>query len=252
MDNTLHPTETTSSTCPAVPTISEQDRKLIERYQVQLVPVKEIQPSPENKEVYGPTNYDHDPALKLLVRSVKRLGLEEPLIITRDKFVLSGHRRLFAVQELGWPTVPVRFANITRADASDYHRLLTEYNPQRIKSVASTLSEKLLRTASTSDCGASWTEYHKAKGNPGISQMSVDGSKFSEEVGPRQQQFLAAAIRVIDALQGYWPLSVRQVHYKLLNRPPLTQTTKKKGERWRYKNNLACYNKLSSLLVSAR
>jgi hypothetical protein len=233
-------------------TISEQDRKLIERYEVQLVPVKEIQPSPENKEVYGPTNFDHDPALKCLVRSVERLGLEEPLILTQDKFVLSGHRRLFAVQELGWEKVPVRFANVTRADATDYHRLLTEYNPQRIKSVATTLSESLLRTTSAYDYGESWTEYHKAKGNPKIKLMTVTGEKFADEVGPRQQEFLAAAKRVIDELNSYWPLSVRQVHYKLLNKPPLTQTTKKKSNRWRYKNDLACYNKLSSLLVSAR
>jgi hypothetical protein len=233
-------------------TISEHDRNLIERYQVQLVPVKEIQPSPENKEVYGPTNYDHDPALKSLVRSVKRLGLEEPLILTQDKFVLSGHRRLFAVQELGWPQVPVRFANVTRADSTDYHRLLTEYNPQRIKSVATTLSESLLRSASRNDCGESWAEYHKAKGNPKIKLMMVAGSKFAEAVGPRQQEFLGSAKTVAEALKYFWPLSVRQVHYKLLNNPPLTQTTKKKGERWRYKNNLACYSKLSNLLVAAR
>lgn len=232
--------------------ISEQDRKLIERYQVQLVPVAEIKPSPENNEVYGATNYDNDAALKSLVRSIKRLGLEEPLILTQDKFVLSGHRRLFAVHELGWERVPVRFANVRREDATDYHRLLTEYNPQRIKSVAATLSESLLRSERDYDNGESWTEYHKAKGNPKIALMKVAGEKFSEEVGPRQREFLQAAQKVINDLHAYWPLSVRQIHYKLLNKPPLTQTNRKKNERWRYKNNLACYNKLSGLLVSAR
>jgi hypothetical protein len=224
----------------------------MERYRVQLVPVTEIQPSPENREIYGATNYDNDPALKCLVRSVKRLGLEEPLILTRDHYVLSGHRRLFAVRELGWEKVPVRFANVTRADEADYHRLLSEYNPQRIKSVATTLSESLLRATSNCDYGESWATYHKAKGTPKIKLMAVDGEKFAEEVGPRRQEFLAAAQKVIDQLSEYWPLSVRQVHYKLLNKPPLTQTTRTKSNRWRYKNNLACYNKLSGLLVSAR
>jgi hypothetical protein len=232
--------------------ISQQDRKLIERYKVQLLPITEIRPSPENSEIYGPTTYDHDPALGVLVRSIKRLGLEEPIIVTRDHYVLSGHRRLFAVLELGWKKVPVRFANVTRANETDYHRLLSEYNPQRIKSVAATLSESLLRTEEDSHDGHSWADYHKAKGNPNIKVMKVAGTKCAEEVGPRQQEFLAAAQEVIESLKDYWPLSVRQVHYKLLNNPPLTQTTKKKGERWRYKNNLACYSKLSSLLVSAR
>ena len=232
--------------------ISEHDRKLIERYKVQLLPVAEIRPSPENGEIYGPTTYDNDPALRFLVRSIKRLGLEEPLIVTQDKFVLSGHRRLFAVQELGWLKVPIRFASVSRADATDYHRLLSEYNPQRIKSVATTLSESLLRTEEDSHDGHSWADYRKAKNYPNIKVMQVAGKKSAEEVGPRQQEFLAAAQKVIDSLSAYWPLSVRQVHYKLLNNPPLTQTTKKKSERWRYKNNLACYSKLSSLLVSAR
>jgi ParB-like chromosome segregation protein Spo0J len=138
--------------------ISLHDGKLIERYQVRLVPVDEIRPSPENNEVYGPTNFDNDPALHALVRSVERLGLEEPLIITRDNYILSGNRRFFAVQELGWPEVPVRTANVTRADAADYHRLLTEYNPQRVKSVAAALSEQLLKSSDDGDDGKSWAE----------------------------------------------------------------------------------------------
>jgi hypothetical protein len=239
-----------TSLCAAA--ISEHDRKLIARYRVSLVPVAEIKPSPENTEVYGPTNFDHDPALASLVRSVKRLGLEEPLILTQDKYVLSGHRRLFAVQELGWVNVPVRFANVSRADASDYHRLLTEYNPQRIKSVAAVLSEALLKSSDDGDNGRSWADYHDAKRKPDMKLMQVKGEKPAEPVGPRQQEFLQAAQKVIQDLRQFWPLSVRQVHYKLLNNPPLTQTTKKANERWRYRNDLASYSKLSSLLVSAR
>lgn len=232
--------------------ISQLDRKLIARYSVQLLPVWEIQPSPENSEIYGPTTYENDPALRLLVRSIERLGLEEPLIVTRDKYVLSGHRRLFAVLELGWEKVPVRFANITRADATDYHRLLSEYNPQRVKTVATALSESLLRAEEDSGNGHSWAEYREAKGNPNIKMMNVAGEKFAEAVGPRQRPFLAAAQKVVSEMEAYWPLSVRQVHYKLLNDPPLTQTTKEKSERWRYKNDLPSYSKLSSLLVAAR
>ena len=232
--------------------ISEQDRKLIERYRVQLVPVAEIKPSPENNEVYGPTNFDNDPALHMLVRSVARLGLEEPLILTRDSYVLSGHRRLFAVQMLGWDRVPCRIADVTRADATDYRRLLTEYNPQRVKSVATALSEQLLKSSADGDDGRSWAEYHEARSNPDLKLMQVAGCKPAEPVGPRQQEFLAAAQKVITELRAYWPLTVRQVHYQLLNEPPLTQTTKDRNERWRYKNDQAGYKKCSDLLVSAR
>lgn len=239
-------------------TISEHDRKLLAKYTPLMVEVVKIKPSPENSEIYGAVNFDNDPALRALIRSIQRRGLEEPLILTDDHFILSGHRRFFAVQKLKWSKVPARYAGISRgdyADHADYHRLLTEYNPQRIKSVAATLSEKLLaadKDDDDDDDSESWTEYRKAKAKTTVQRMKVTGEKPIEDVGPRQREFLQAAQKVIEELNEHWPLSVRQVHYKLLNDPPLTQTTREGNEEWRYCNNMKCYNKLSSLLVMAR
>jgi hypothetical protein len=77
-----------------------------------------------------------NPALQSIVDSIERLGLEEPLIVTTDNYILSGHRRFVAVQHLGWAQVPVRFSKVRRDQSTDYHRLLAQYNPQRVKSVA--------------------------------------------------------------------------------------------------------------------
>lgn len=238
-------------------TISEHDRKLLARYTPRMVEVGKIKPSPENSEIYGAVNFDNDPTLHALIRSIQRRGLEEPLILTDDHFILSGHRRFFAVQKLKWTKVPARYAGINRgdyADSADYHRLLTEYNPQRIKSVAATLSEKLLAADKDDDDDDSrpWAEYQKRRAKTTVQRMKVTGEKPIEDVGPRQREFLQAAQKVIEELNEYWPLSVRQVHYKLLNDPPLTQTTREGNEEWRYCNNMKCYNKLSSLLVVAR
>jgi hypothetical protein len=48
---------------------------------------------------------------------------------------------------------------------------------------------------------------------------------------------------------GYWPLSDRQIHYRLLNLSPLRHS-KKPGSR--YVNNLACYKDLTNLLTRLR
>lgn len=232
--------------------ISDHGRKLLARYMPRLVAVSKIKPSPENAEVYGAVNFENDPALETLVRSITRRGLEEPLILTDDNFILSGHRRFFAIQQLKWKRVPARYAGVKRSDTPDYHRLLTEYNPQRVKSVAATLAERLLAAKEDEEDAESWTEYHKAKGKPRVQRMNVAGVKSIDDVGDRQAEFLRAAQTVIEQLRNYWPLSVRQVHYKLLNNPPLTQTTKDGNERWRYRNDMASYKKLCSLLVSAR
>lgn len=225
--------------------------KLLRRYAVKLVPIEQLKPSPENEEIYGPINFDTDPALQSTVDSIERLGLEEPIIVTADKYILSGHRRFVAVQHLGWEEVPVRFSKIRRDESTDYHRLLAEYNPQRVKSVAALLSEQFLK----SETYVSDDDFHARryeKGEVEAEFITVEGSKLVEPIGERQLEFLAAAVDVINRLRDFWPLTVRQVHYKLLNDPPLTQVTKERNERWRYRNDTASYNKLSSLLVSAR
>jgi len=98
----------------------------------------------------------------------------------------------------------------------------------------------------------SWAEYRERRGKLPQGRLVVRGTKNVDPIGARQVEFLKAVEHVINALVDYWPLTIRQVHYKLLNDPPLTQVTKNRNERWRYQNNLACYSKLSGLLVSAR
>ena len=233
-------------------TKSYHGRKLLERYRVQLVPVGDIRPSPENSEIYGQLDEHTDPALPMLIRSIERLGLEEPLILTQDHYILSGHRRFYALVKLGWSQIPVRLAAVTRADCQDYHRLLAQYNPQRVKSVASVLAETLLDSQDEPDDGESWAEYHEKKSKLKPDAMQVAGCKLVKDVGPRQQEFLTAAKKVIEELRPFWPVSDRKVHYKLLNDPPLTQVTKTRNERWRYRSDQASWKKLCDLLVSAR
>jgi hypothetical protein len=230
--------------------ISEQDGKLLERYKVTLLPADEIHPSPENEEVYGPIGED-DVAMPMLIRSIKRLGLEEPLILTRDHYILSGHRRFYALQKLGWPKIPVRLAAEARGESADYHRRLAEYNPQRVKSVAATLAEALLENeAGSSD---SWDTYEKKRAVVQTGHaLIVPKAKTVKDVGDRQVEFLEACQMVVNSLRAFWPVTIRQIHYKLLNSPPLTQATKDRKECWRYKNDKRSYAKLSDLLVSAR
>jgi ParB-like nuclease domain len=207
--------------------------ELLARYRVELVAVEDIKPSPENEEIYGVIDFESDPLLQTLVDSIDRLGLEEPIICTADGYILSGHRRVTAVKHLGWREVPVRFSRIRREDSTDYHRLLAQYNPQRMKSVAALLSEQFLKSDSYVS-NDDFTTYEYSKTDVEAEFITVKGNKFIDPIGDRQTEFLEATVRVINDLRPFWPLTVRQVHYKLLNNPPLTQTTKDRSERWRY------------------
>lgn len=67
-------------------------------------------------------------------------------------------------------------------------------------------------------------------------------------ITPAKYPLLHAAQQIITDLEPYWPVSVRQVHYALLNNPPLIHAAKP----GRYKNNRKCYDKIVELLARAR
>lgn len=224
------------------------------RYRVEYLPVGEIQPSPENDDLYG--EIQRDEQMVNLIDSIRRRGLEEPLLLTDDGFILSGHRRFHAVQELGWPEVPVRVCHdIRRHRSLDYHRDLMEYNPQRIKTAGSLLKEALLRDESPDDTYAAIEARNAAAMHVDADFMVVDGAKNVEPVSDRKREFLEAAQHVINDLHNYWPLSIRQIHYRLLNKPPLKLTPKRSkfpAEHYRYRNDAESYGALIRLLMSAR
>jgi ParB-like chromosome segregation protein Spo0J len=78
---------------------SANGKSKLDRYAVKFVPVDSITPSPENDEIYGPI--EHDDSMDNLIGSMRRKGMEEPILLTTDRFILSGHRRHYAAKWLG-------------------------------------------------------------------------------------------------------------------------------------------------------
>ena len=121
-------------------------------------------------------------------------GLEEPLILTADGYILSGHRRFAACRSL-MSVVPCRIKHDIRREGNpDYLKDLIAYNPQRVKSVGSLLREAILRDSATlADTQAAIRRVnatHKPTSEPDY--MEVDGYKEVGEIGPTRQPFLAA------------------------------------------------------------
>lgn len=76
--------------------------------------VGELKPNPINETIYN----DNPDALDELKKSIEQNGLLEPITITKSKLVISGHRRLQALTELGYETCECRvtyFSNTTLA-----------------------------------------------------------------------------------------------------------------------------------------
>ena len=106
----------------------------------------EIHPSPENDRIYRPVD-PTDSEIIALADSITQYGIREPLAITLDDYIVSGHRRYAAAKLAGLETVPCRVEPIRRTDDIDrFVLLLRENNRQRDKSLAEKLREEIITT----------------------------------------------------------------------------------------------------------
>ncbi len=85
-----------------------------------------LKPHPLNAALYGGEELD-----EALAESVRQCGILEPLTITRDDVILSGHRRLLAAAACDRITVP---CIVVDGDPLDLEWRLIESNRQRAKS----------------------------------------------------------------------------------------------------------------------
>jgi ParB/RepB/Spo0J family partition protein len=96
------------------------------------VQLSQIRINPVHDQIYT-TNEIED-----LVESMGKNGLLEPLIITPDKIIISGHRRYLAAKSLGWEEIEV---NIREVDEGNMEYTIVSANQHRRKKSAEVLNE---------------------------------------------------------------------------------------------------------------
>ena len=94
--------------------------------------LEKINPHPLNEKIYGNDKVQQDE----LKKSIEMLGLLEPLTITKDNTLVSGHRRLQALKEIGWEDVDCRISEFENLTLS-----LVELNRYRKKTSKELLNE---------------------------------------------------------------------------------------------------------------
>jgi len=216
---------------------------------IQHVPLSSVTPSPLNDGVYRPPAAS-DRDIQEMARSMREHGVLQALAITRDGFILSGHRRYCAATVAGLETVPVVVEDITSDDPA-FARLLVMHNQQRQKNVAELLAEQVVQR-SGDEAHRELVQYRverRRKAISGACCMDVAAVRRRAAISSGKQPMLDAVAAVLDQLQEFWPLSLRTVHYNLLNNPPLRHASKPGS---RYKNNSQCYQDLSKLCTRAR
>ena len=210
--------------------------------------ILDIKPSPENERLYRPVRND-DPEVIALANSICEFGIKEPLVISLDHFIISGHRRYTAALLAECFQVPCRYENISRAEDPDrFLRLLAEYNRQRIKNFAEMAHEAALEM----DPDAAYSvleEERKRDARIKVAPLNLQARRVRAAISPAKQPFLDAILRVLRDYKDHLPISERQIHYALLNDPPLKHASKPDST---YKNDHNSAQNMSNLVTRAR
>ena len=94
--------------------------------------VSELDHHPLNRKIYILSDIDD------LASSIQEVGLLQPLVIDQKNRVISGNRRLVAIQQLGIKTVEVEKVKVSNQEVG---KLLVHHNKQRVKTHRELLNE---------------------------------------------------------------------------------------------------------------
>ena len=235
-----------------MPSISQRPPKQKQKADHQaivMVRLCDIRPAPENDKLYRPVD-PSDSAIVALSESIREHGLREPLVLSRDGYILSGHRRHAAATLAGLEHVPCRYESITRADDIDgFIVLLREFNRQRVKSLDEQIREAVI-DADPEEARAELLDYRRDKSKLGHVPFLLGGYRARSEITAAKQPFLDAILLVLEEQREYWPLSDRQIHYQLAqNHQPLKHASKADSI---YRNDVPSYKALCDLLTRGR
>jgi hypothetical protein len=210
------------------------------------MPLAALSPAKVNDVIYRPVD-PAAPDVQELAKSIRKKGLLEPLVITTDNIILSGHRRRVACLLARLTVVPCRRENVASTDP-EFLPLLVEYNRQRVKSLDEVFREEALSV----DPDAAYEEllsYRKQAARVAVDTIEIEGHKRRAKISKAKQPFLDAIQRILDERRDFWPLTDRAIHYPLLNDPPLTHASKPHSI---YCNTVPFYKQTCELLTRAR
>ncbi len=203
-----------------------------------------------NDCIYGKAA--NDPNMDALVESVRKRGILTPLIVTTKNVVISGNRRTVAACRAGLDKVPCFVRDIAEED-HEFAEILIEANENRVKEYGSTVIENAVKSLADNPLmwiAAQRLDVARLQRRAVGDVVEVDaGNKRVRKQITRARAFADAVIDIVRSYsaRGIRP-TVRQVHYALLNDPPITDT--QSGRR--YANNEASYNALTSLAARLR
>lgn len=210
--------------------------------QLRTVKTSEIKTPLINDSLYQAPSEDR---LISLANDIKVNGLINPIRVSKDLFIYDGNTRLKALKILGYNEIEVIVNEDLLSDSEDFIRLLVSANNQRVKT-----DKELLQEIQISINPMEYEKRRMVINGDFVNLDSIEGSlKANREISDIKDDLTKAIIEIIVEYQEYLPLTVRAIHYILLDKNVLTNTKKKDSV---YKNDRSSYSGLSNLLTKLR
>ena len=224
------------------------------QHYAEMVPIDSIRSSPENDLIYHGVDKTSS-QFRQLVESVQEHGIREPLTVTLDGWIISGHRRYTAAGTVGLENLPVNRLERNRDEYTDdeFLKLLADHNTQREKLPSEKMREHCLKSS---------PKPHQQIIAEKIESRRIDavGESIADIGTIKRSQFSGALMPFVDVVKklvfdrkSNWPLSVRKIHYALvmMKKRPMYNSSLGK-HRARYDNTEPMSQKLSGVLTRMR
>lgn len=210
--------------------------------QLRTVKTSEIKTPLINDSLYQAPSEDR---LISLANDIKVNGLINPIRVSKDLFIYDGNTRLKALKILGYNEIEVIVNEDLLSDSEDFIRLLVSANNQRVKT-----DKELLQEIQISISPMEYEKRRMVINGDFVNLDSIEGSlKANREISDIKDDLTKAIIEILLEYKQYLPLTVRAIHYILLDKNVLTNTKKKDSV---YKNDRSSYSGLSNLLTKLR
>ena len=232
--------------------ISKRKRK-VDSQSVVMRHVNTLNPSPENSVLYR--NRDsRKPDRKRFVESIiETKGVQAPLLISLDDFIVSGHERHAAAPEAGFPMVPTIVLELRRSNHTpdEWLAVLREHNTGRDKTQDEKIREKLV-DVDPDEAMSAVVDFQIERAKPKSKTVAIpDKIKKRSRITKQSRDFADAIINILTGpLKDVLPVNERAVHYRLL--PPLNVRTSRGTKGFIYDNNDKSVAALSRMLTRLR
>ena len=200
---------------------------------IQSVFVSRIKETPENWNIYRKP-CETDEAWMQLRESIAADGVLQPITLSRDLYVISGHRRLLAARAVGTISIPAIVQDeIVMAELApeERMRILANHNRgNRIKTTAEIFMEEAVQIDPEEAIREAQERkaQHFTKAKSYGEEVEAIGKIRRTDPTDKRKDFLDAVLDIIRTYRqnmGDVAISARHIHYQLLSKKVRTSTT---------------------------